>query len=164
MPTVSDFMSILNIGGTTVTFHKKVEDNPCPCRTPEGYRDPIWHIQHPNNEMCSEAGFLPSSSDVNLAVKAFVEPIQSTRATRLRSQYLLEDIGEIETGDHLGIFPGQWAGTTLDFYDWGGAGEDWIEYAGRRFIVIHANVISDPDGGAFHHWEVGLRLISGDDL
>src|SRR5262252_3446922 len=118
MPTTSQFQTILEQGGSPVIFHRTVEDNPCPCRTPEGYRDPIWHLQHPNNQMCNEAGFLPSSGDVHVSVKGFVQPIQSTRATRMRTEFLLEDFGEIETGDHLGIFPQSWAGTSLDFYAW----------------------------------------------
>jgi len=114
--------------------------------------------------MCNEAGFLPSSGDVHVSVKGFVQPIQSTRATRMRTEFLLEDFGEIETGDHLGIFPQSWAGTSLDFYAWGVSGVDWIEFRNRRYTVIHASVISDPDGGDFHHWEVGLRLISSESL
>jgi hypothetical protein len=164
VPTVSDFLDILAIAGSSILYNRQAEDNPCPCRTPEGYRDPIWHLQHPNSAMCNEAGFLPSPNDVNLTVKAIFTPIQSTRATRLRSQYILADFGEIETGDHLGIFPGSWAGVTLNFYDWGTSGDDYLEHDGRRFMVIHSNAIPDPDGGDFHHWEVGCRLISSEAL
>jgi hypothetical protein len=164
VPTITQFISILEKGGSQVIYNKRIEDTPCPCRTPEGYRDPIWHLQHPNSPICNEAGFLPSPNDVKVTIKGFVQPIQSTRATRLRSEFLLEDIGEIETGDHLGIFPGSYAGATLNFYDWGVSGEDWIEWEGRRYTVVHANKIPDPDGGGFHHWEVGLRLISSEGL
>jgi hypothetical protein len=164
MPTTSDFLSIVEQGGSSVLFHRSPEDNPCPCRTPEGYRDPIWHLQHPDEAMCNEAGFLPSQSDVTISIKGFVQPIQSTRATRLRSERVLEDFAEVETGDHLGIFPATWAGVGIDFSEWGVSGEDYVEWEGRRLTVVHANIIADPDGGEFHHWEVGLRQISKDPL
>lgn len=164
MTTKPQFLSILGIGGSDAIYHRTDETNPCPCRTPEGYRDPIWHLQHPNATMCNEAGFLPSANDKTISVKAFVQPIQSTRATRLRSEYLIEEFGEIEAGDHLGIFPLEWIGTTLNFYDWGSSAEDYVEVGGRRFTVVHANKIPDPSGGDFQHWEVGLRLISSEAL
>jgi hypothetical protein len=162
--TQAQFQQIIALGGSDVIYHRTVEDTPCPCRTPEGYRDPIWHLQHPNDPMCNEAGFLGSVNDVTISAKAFVQPIQSTRATRLRSQYMLEDFGEIESGDHLGIFPLSWSGVSFNFYDWGASAEDWIEYNSRRFTVVHANMIPDPDGGSNQHWEVGLRLISSEAL
>lgn len=164
MPTVSQFQQIVEQGGSPVIYHRASEDNPCPCRTPEGYRDPIWHLQHPNDPMCNEAGYLPSANDSTISVKAFMQPIQSTRATRLRSQYMLEDFAEIESGDYLGIFPLESSGFSFEFYEWGSSAEDWIEYNNRRFTVVHANMIPDPDGGGNHHWEVGLRLISSEAL
>lgn len=164
MSTVAQFLDVINKNGSPVTFHRADNGTPCPCRTPEGYRDPIWHIQHPNSAMCNEAGFLPGLNDVEISVKAFIQPIQSTRATRLRSQFVLEAFGEIEESDQLGIFPLTWGGTALDFYEWGASGEDWIAFEGRHFTVVHANKISDPDGGADHHWEVGLRLINPSNL
>jgi hypothetical protein len=61
----------------------------------------------------------------------------------------------------LGIFPCEWAGFGLDFYNWGSSGEDYVSYHGRKFTVVNANLIPDPDdGNPFHHWEIGARLIS----
>lgn len=164
MPTEAQFLRILQQGGSPVIYHRTDETNPCPCRTPEGYRDPIWHLQHPSQPMCNEAGFLPSPTDHTISLKAFVQPIQSTRATRLRTEYLVQEFGEVEEGDHLGIFPLEASGVALNFHDWGSSAEDYIEFGGRRFTVVHANQIPDPDGGAFQHWEIGLRLISSEAL
>jgi len=97
---------------------------------------------------------------VDVIVKGFVQPIQSTRATRLQDERILTMFGEFQLDDHLAILPCEWSGVTLDLYDWGDATEDWIEYNGRRFQVVNANLIPDPsDGNPKHHWEAGLRLI-----
>jgi len=164
MATEQQFLALLDKNGSSVIYNRPSDGTPCPCRTPEGYRDPIWHIQHPNSAMCNEGGWLPDANDIQITVKAFFQPIQSTRATRLRSQYVMEDFGEVETGDHLGIFPLDWQGVSLNFYDWPSGGEAWVSYDSRRYTVVHSNKISDPDGGLPHHWEVGVRLISSEDL
>jgi hypothetical protein len=134
---------------------------PCPCRTPEGYRDPEWHIANPGAQFCNAQGFLvDSNSEVDASVKGFVQPIQSTRATRLQSEEIIEMFGEVQSDDHLGILPIEWQGVTLDFYGWSEDGDDWIEYDGRRFFSVNANKIADPsDGNPAHHWEVALRLM-----
>jgi len=120
-----------------------------------------WHFQHPLAPLCNEQGYLPDANSVDMTVKAFVQPIQSTRATRLAEERGLFAAGEIQMDDHLGIFPCDWLGTTLNFRDWGRSGEDFIEYAGQRFTVVNSNLIPDPDdGNPYHHWELGLRLIS----
>jgi hypothetical protein len=122
-------------------------------------------LNHTVEPICNEAGFLPGTDIKHYQVKAFVQPIQSTRATRLRSEELLVLFGQIEEDDHLGIFPCDWQGITLDFSDWSTSGEDWIEYVNRRFMVVNTNLIPDPaDGNPFHHYEVGLRLINQDPL
>lgn len=109
--------------------------------------------------MCNEAGFLPDSP-LHLQVKAFVQPIQSTRATRLTDEYLVTMFGEVKANDHLGIFPCRWSGVEINFDDWGSSAEDYIEYTNKRFTVVNVNTIPDPaDGNPFHHHEVGLRLI-----
>jgi hypothetical protein len=73
--------------------------------------------------------------------------------------------GDIQADDHLGIFPVEWAGMALDFYNWGASGEDFVEYHGERFTVVNANLIPDPDdGNPYHHWEIGARLISDEPL
>jgi hypothetical protein len=135
---------------------------PCPCRTPEGFRDPIWHIENPSAPMCDENGMLSQSgTTTDIIVKAFMQPIQSTRATRLSTEQLLLMFGEVQADDHLGIFPYTWLNTVLNFRDWGRSGEDFVEYNGQRFTIVNANLIPDPsDGNPAHHWEVGCRLIS----
>lgn len=109
--------------------------------------------------ICDESGMLPGAQTI-MGVKAFVQPIQSTRATRLSAEYMARMFGEIQADDHLGIFPEAWNGTSLDFFNWSQTGQDFIEYDNRRFMVVNANLIPDPDGGnPRHHWEVGLRAI-----
>lgn len=159
MSTVAMFKQLLSAKASDVIFHRDDSTIPCPCRTPEGNRDPIWHILNPSAPMCNEAGFLPSGV-TNMQVKAFVQPIQSTRATRLTDEYLVQMFGEVEANDHLGIFPCDWQGQPISFDDWSPSGEDWVEYAGKRFTVVNVNTIPDPDdGNPNHHHEVGLRLI-----
>jgi len=105
------------------------------------------------------------ANPVDVIVKAFVQPIQSTRATRLSTEYIQEVFGNVEADDHLGIFPVVWGGNRLEFSDWSQSGDDFIEYDGQRFFVINANMIPDPgDGYPEHHWEIGLRLIRTDGL
>lgn len=159
MSQVARFLSLLARTGSDVRFHRDDSLVPCPCRTPEGFRDPIWHLQNPLAPVCNENGMLPGAS-TDVIVKAFMQPIQSTRATRLSTEQLQQMFGEIQADDHLGIFPVEWASTVLDFRDWGRAGEDYVEYDGRKFIVINSNLIPDPsDGNPAHHWEIGARLI-----
>ena len=165
MSNVPSFLALLQQSGSDVIYHRDDSSTPCPCRTPEGYRDPIWHLQHSSDPICNEAGFLTDGGAIQYQLKAFVQPIQSTRATRLRSEQLLVLFGEIQEDDHLGIFPCEWGGITLDFNDWSTSGEDWIEYVNRRFMVVNTNLIPDPaDGNPFHHWEIGLRLMNKDPL
>jgi hypothetical protein len=96
----------------------------------------------------------------HLIVKAFVQPIQSTRATRLTSEYLVQMFGRVEIDDHLGIFPVNYHGSRLEFRDWSQEGNEYVEYHGHRFQVVNANLIPDPsDGNPEHHWEVALRLL-----
>jgi hypothetical protein len=162
MSTVGQFNSLVSARGSDVVFHRDDSSTPCPCRTPEGFRDPQWHLDHPLEPVCNEEGMLPGGAGViSIVVKAFVQPIQSTRATRLQTEFLQQMFGTVEADDHLGIFPITWAGQSLDFFNWSESGEDWIEYFGRRFTVVNANLIPDPeDGNPQHHWEVGLRLVS----
>lgn len=163
--TVPSFLQLLTEHASPARFYRASNTGiPCPCRTSEGFRDPIWHLQAPpGTVICNEAGIIPSPVDV--VVKAFVQPIQSTRATRLSTEYLQALFGNVEADDHLGIFPIAWAGITLEFDDWSQSGDDFIEYDGQRFFVINANKIPDPgDGNPNHHWETGLRLISDEPL
>lgn len=161
MSTIPNFKQLLTRKGSDARYKRDDSTVPCPCRTPEGFRDPEWHISHPSDPVCNEAGFLPGVT-TDVIVKAFVQPIQSTRATRLADERQIIPASEIQADDHLGIFPCDWNGTTLEFRDWGRSGEDFIEYAGQRFTVVNSNLIPDPDdGNPFHHWELGMRLING---
>jgi hypothetical protein len=102
---------------------------------------------------------------VDISVRGFVQPIQSTRATRLSTEILTQLFGEVLADDHLGIFPCEWAGVTLNFRDWSQAGEEYVEYDGRKFLVVNSNKIPDPDdGNPNHHWECGLRLITSEEI
>lgn len=163
--TVAEFVALLTEHGSSVQFHRVTVSGmvECPCRTPEGFRDLEWHDAHPLEPVCNERGLLPAPGGItDLTVKGFVQPIQSTRATRLSTEYLQEVFGTIEADDHLGIFPESWASVPLNFYDWSQSGDEYIVYNGRKFMVVNANLIPDPaDGNPRHHWECGLRLIGG---
>jgi hypothetical protein len=164
--TVGEFISLLNARGSNARYRRADSVIECPCRTPEGFRDPEWHILHPTEPVCDESGHLPDSAhSVDMVVKAFVQPVQSTRATRLSVEYIAQLFETVQADDHLGIFPESWAGKALDFRDWSMSGEDFIEYDGQRFICVNANLIPDPsDGNPRHHWECGLRLINDEAL
>lgn len=164
MSSIASFLTLVNAHGSSVVFHRDDSTTLCPCLTPEEARDPEWHAAHPLEPVCNEAGRLPNSSEItNITVKAFVQPIQSTRATRLQTEFIDRTFSEIHSDDHLGIFPVVWLGKRLEFQDWSQRGEDYITYNGQRFMCVNANLIPDPDdGNPEHHWEVGLRLISDD--
>lgn len=166
MSTVALFLATLTANGSDARYRRVDSMIPCPCLTPEGFRDPIWHSENSTQPMCDENGMLPDpAATIDVIVKAWVQPIQSTRATRLSSEYIEQMFGQVQADDHLGIFPCLWSGNNLDFRNWSQSGEDFIEYDGQRFLVVNANKIPDPDGGdPNHHWEVGLRLISDDPL
>lgn len=162
MSTIPDFLGILTQHGSDVIYHRDDSVIPCPCRTPQGSRDPVWHIQNPAAPVCNESGMLPQvGTTANFAVKAFVQPVQSGAVRRLTSEQIQQIFGEIESDDHIGFFPVQWAGKTLNFYQWGQSTEDYITYNARKYQCVSANLIPDPsDGNPWHHWEVGLRLVS----
>lgn len=166
MSNVPRFLALLNARASDVRYRRSDSVIPCPCRTPEGNRDPAWHKAHPTAQICTEDGMLydPNKS-VDMIVKAFMQPIQSTRATRLETEILSALFGEIQADDHLGIYPVEWNGTRLEFREWGRSGEDFVEYNGDRYIVVNANMIPDPaDGNPEHHWECGFRLITQEPL
>lgn len=270
MSSVPLFIALCNAKGSTVTFHREPAGVECPCRTPEGFRDPRFHLELPKygdqtvtfdatqagnldftqpsrdyfflakgaaadaspliyvgstyaNEhvanfrvvisgiefpvrgnvtaydvyrstnngpqqyigtinvgtttftdnnlpngatlpndypvLCNEEGLIAVPVEFN--VKGFVQPIQSTRATRLNAEILTEMFGEVQADDHLGILPCTWLGNPLDFREWSQSGDEYVVYDGRRFMVVNSNKIPDPDdGNPNHHWEVGLRLIT----
>lgn len=158
MSNVAKFLALVEAEGSVVTYHREAGGNPCPCRTPEGYRDLKWHKANPGAPKCNEQGFL-TPVITEAIVKAFVQPVQAGAVRRLTGEYMQGMFGEVESDDHLGMFPITYGAVTMDFYGWSQAGEDFIFYDGRRYIVVSANKIPDPDGGLPHHWEVGLRLV-----
>jgi hypothetical protein len=158
----SDFNTLCGQHGSDVIYHRDDATVKCPCLTPEGFRDPIWHLQHPTAAECNEAGMLTQPGTVTqVTVKAFCHPVQSGAVRRLTPEQVIAIFGEVQADDHIGIFPVEWAGVTLNFYDWGRPGEDWVEYNNRRFQVVSVNLIPAPDdGNPYHHYELGLRLVS----
>lgn len=160
MSNVNRFLSLLTANGSDAVFHREGGGTPCPCLSPEGYRSPQWHKDHPLEPVCNEAGQLAVVSQ--FGVKAFIQPAQSAAVRRLTSEYVDALFGEVRSDDHLGIFPLEWGSYTLDFEDWSQAGEDFILYDGKRYLVVNSNKIPDPSGGGSHHWEVGLRLIKAE--
>ena len=162
MSTIPQFHQLLQGHASDVIFHRDDSVVPCPCLTPEGFRDPIWHLQNPAQPECNAAGMLPGVGTSNFSVKAFFHPVQAGAVRRLTTEQLSQIFGEVQVDDHLGIFPVQWGGNTLNFFDWGLATEDWVEYVGRKYTAVSVNLIPDPaDGNPWHHWEIGFRLISG---
>ena len=158
---IQDFLNLVATHGSDVLYHKDESVTLCPCLTPEGYRDPIWHLQNPAASVCNSAGMLPSGLTANFTIKGFVHPVQSGAVRRLTSEQFIALFGEVQMDDHLGIFPCEWGGNVLNFYEWGPAAEDWLEYNARKYTCVSTNLIADPlSGSPFHHWEVGLRLIS----
>lgn len=162
MSTTSEFANLCILHGSPVFIHRDESVVPCPCLTPEGFRNPIWHIQHPEAPECDAAGMLPDpNTTLDIEVKGFCQPVQSGAVRRLTGEIIIGMFGEIQADDHIALLPCAWEGTPLDFYGWGDAGEDWIDYNGRRFQVVSTNLIPAPDtGNPKHHWELGLRLVS----
>lgn len=153
--TVAQLEALLLQMGSNVTYHREDGGVACPCRTPEGFRDPAWHRANPLAPICNEQGYLVVATEFQ--VKASIQPAISglSRAAQ-RSNDLL---GEVKQDDHLGVFPCTWQGHTLDFDSWSAAGEDFIVYDGKRYVIVAADKLPDIDGDPSHHWEVGLRLV-----
>lgn len=161
MSLISRFLALVAAKGSDVTYHRESGGTECPCRTDEGFRDPKWHLANPLAPLCNEEGYLASTVDA-FAFKGFVQPIQSTRATKLTSEQIIELVGEIQEDDHLGIFPMAWGGNVIDLTGWDDSGTDFIGYNGDRYTIVNVNVIPDPsDGNPNHHQEVGMRLLTG---
>ena len=174
--TLQRFISILERMGSDVTFHREGVGVDCPCRTPEGFRDPIWHIDNIegvsnptlpvgwggiNPAACNEEG-KQRVAVFEMIVKASIQPSSMMGGTRRSPERLSDLLGVIQRDDHVGIFPCRWLGQTLDFNDWGLAGEDFIVYDGRRFNVVAVDKVPDIDGNPNHHYEVGLRLMKNE--
>lgn len=94
---------------------------------------------------------------VTKTIKGFVQPAQVLRGNSRETTIQLFG-GQVERDDHIGIIPYRYSGSVIDFQNWSAAGEDWIEYNGRRYLVVAANLVPDPASGIPHHWELALRL------
>lgn len=155
-------VAIFQSNGSSVRYFRVDSQIPCPCRTPEGYRDLDWHLQHPTATMCDPNGMLPDPANtIDKMIKAFVQPVTSARGAKLPAEVLPQLFGgDLQADDHIGIFPEAWDGAELNFFEWGRSGEDFVEYGGRRFTIVNSNLIPDPSGDPRGHWECGLRLIA----
>lgn len=119
---------------------------------------PAWHREHLLEPICNEQGFL-ATVITEYVVKASIQPPYNMfRRTNERANELL---GEVQRGDMLGIFPVNWGDHFIDFEGMSEAGEDYVLYDGKRYIVVAADKVPDVDGDPNHHWELGLRLVKG---
>ena len=161
MSTTDEFIALCNQHGSSVKIHRADSVIACPCLTPEGFRSPAFHLQNPTSQVCDASGMLNDpGATLDITVKGFVHPVQSGAVRRLTSEDIIGMFGEIQTDDHVAILPCSWDSVQLNFYDWGKAGEDFIRYNGREFLVVSTNLIPAPDtGNPRHHWELGLRLM-----
>lgn len=152
--------TLFELKGAPVLYHREGDLIPCPCRTPEGYRDPTWHKANPKYPECNAAGFIPQPTE--FTVKGFVQPAFSA-GSRGGMNRITQLFGEVQTDDHVGMFPMVYRNHVLNFDNWSPAGEEYIEYKGMRFLVVGWSIIPDPhDSSKSHHWEVGLRRINRD--
>jgi hypothetical protein len=160
--TDSNILAIMETNGSPVVYHRNQSLIPCPCRTPQGFRDPRWHVENPAQPVCDANAMLPDpGQDANFTVKGFVQPVASTRGIRLAEEIGVFPVGEIQTDDHIGLLPTEYAGNVLEFSDWGAATEDYLVYNGRKYTVVNANLMPDAlTGHVRGHWELALRLIA----
>lgn len=164
--SIQSFISLTERKGSNALFHRDYSSIPCPCRTPEGYRDPAWHLANPDFPVCNMGGFLPANDNeiVNIAIKGFIQPLlgQGRRIQQTVGQFE-EMLGNIEVSDHYCMFPVTWGGSLLDFSNWSRTGDEYIEYIGQyfthRFIITGATLIPDPATGEMgHHWECLAKI------
>jgi hypothetical protein len=155
--TTDQFVALLETMGSDVVYHRELPGDICPCRTPEGFRDPAWHKANPTAPVCNEQGYLTVAEE--FFVKAAIQP--ATGQQRARAAERIDNLlyGEIREDDHYGVFPVRYGGHTLDFSSFSDSGEDYVIYDDRRFVVVAADKLADVDGDPDHHWEVGLRLV-----
>lgn len=165
MTATDSFTSLIHRKGTTLVYRKdQALSVPCTCRTEEGFRDPFWHLNNPSEPDCNEVGFLPQPGEqTEIVFKGFIQAVQSTRATRLSTEYQIRDFAQFEEDDHLGIFPYEWDGERLRVFEWGRSGEDVIyePMFDRYYTIANVNNHYDPTvSNVLHHFEVGLRYIT----
>lgn len=152
------FLNLVNLRGSNGVYHREMGGISCPCISPEGYRSPKWHIDNPLAPVCNEQGKL-NYDVISIPIKGFFQPVQSSRATRLSTEYVEQLFGQLETDDYLLISPLEWNGIELNYNDWDQTGEDYMLFHNRRYFVVNSNEIPDPANGDPHHHEVGLRLV-----
>ena len=142
--------------GAPTTFHREDGGESCPCRTPEGFRDPAWHRANSAAPVCNEQGFL-SAVILDINIRAVINPPR--KRGNLGADRVDALLGEVQKGDRIGIFPTSWQGFTLNFRDWSDAGEDYVIHDGLRYVVVESDKVTDIDGDPNGHWECGLRLV-----
>ena len=158
--TTARFEGMLVQHGSDVIYHREHDGVPCPCRTREGNRDPLWHLAHPLEPVCNEVGMLPLVTE--FLVKGSIQPVSAGGVRRSRTSELVSRLfpGDIQADDHIGILPVVWSGNQLEFDKFTDTGEDYLVYDNRRFLVVAHDKLPDVDGDPNHHWELGLRLVN----
>lgn len=154
--TVARFHAALMRMGSDVVYHREDDGSPCPCRTPEGFRDPTWHIANSGEPVCNEQGFLTEA--VEFTIKGSIQP--AVTAYRRPSQRAIDLLGDVQTNDKIAVLPCTWNGRDVDLSDWSEAGEDYLLYDGTRYAIVSYDSLPDVDGDPRHHWEAGLRELS----
>jgi len=152
------FNKLLNRRGLDVTYHKDYGNVACPCISPEGYRNPEYHLKNPGQPVCNERGFFPDVTEFK--VKAFIMPIIGYRSVQIQLVY--QNFGNVDINDRIGIFPFEWNGYKLDFPNWDvhGGGDYILLPDGTKFTSINYRLVPDPHTGLLnHHYELQLRLI-----
>jgi hypothetical protein len=95
---------------------------------------------------------------VEYTVRAAVQPVRM-RYNRA-AQRVNDLLGDVESGDRIGIFPCTWQGQVIVLDDFNEAGSDYIMYDDKKYMVVNADKVPDVDGYASHHWEIGMRLLT----
>lgn len=162
MKTVARFHEMLRTMGSNVAFHREIGGEECECLTPEGFRDPAWHVANPDARVCNEQGMLVTA--VEFVVKASVQPaVGGQHGLTRHSQQSDALLGSVQKDDKIGIFPCRWNNHVLNFQGWSQAGNDYILYDGDRYLVVAWDKLPDVDGDPNHHIEAGLRLVTPED-
>src|SRR4029077_18763404 len=92
--TVAQVNALFQLHGSDVRFFRSDSKVVCPCATPEGDRDPSWHLQRPTAPVCDPSGPLPDPpATVDVAIKGFVQPVTSARGAKLPPETIIEMFG-----------------------------------------------------------------------
>lgn len=156
--TASRFRDVLARYGSDIVYHRESGGTLCPCLTPLGDRDPVWHIDNPGEPVCNEEGMLAVVTE--FTIKGSIQPVITgySRPSQRANQLL----GDIERDDKIAILPCTWSNQSVDLSDWSEAGSDYLVYDGSRYAVVSYDAFPDVNGDPRHHYEVGLRLLSAD--